>query len=71
MTQSVVVKKPTPVQLELLERLSRGLTYKQAALERGVSEATIKNTAWELKRRIQAETMPHAMVIAMRKGWIR
>lgn len=61
---------PTPTQLTILKAISIGVPLKRIAYDRKVSMRTIEQHSYNLKKRIKAETMSHAVAIAIREGWI-
>jgi DNA-binding NarL/FixJ family response regulator len=65
------MRTPTPRQLELLYRFSRGMTVDQAAADIGISSHTVKVHNDRLFKRLGVHRMTEAVAIAVREGWVR
>jgi len=62
--------KPTPRQLEILQLIAYGYTYRKIALKLGISHQTIKNHLSDMRDRIKVDSTHQAVAIGIRKGWI-
>ena len=60
----------TPRQLEVLEFLKEGYLIKEIADKLNLSPYTIKNFAKDARKRLRAGNSTHAVVIALREGYI-
>jgi DNA-binding CsgD family transcriptional regulator len=56
--------------LALLQLLSTGHTYQQAAKQLFIEHASVRQRSGRLCRKIGAENPVHAVAIAMAEGWI-
>jgi DNA-binding NarL/FixJ family response regulator len=59
-----------PIEIRLLELAAEGKGYKQMAPEIAPTEATVKSKAFKLQEKLGAETIAHAVAIALRSGLI-
>jgi DNA-binding NarL/FixJ family response regulator len=59
-----------PRELELLEALASGLTLDEAARQMGISINTVRTYVKHVMRKLGARTTLHALISAMRSGWI-
>jgi DNA-binding CsgD family transcriptional regulator len=57
-------------ELEILQRIAQGMTYKHIAIEFGVSYATVKNQSMPLYRKLNAFNNAHAVAIGKDLGLI-
>jgi len=60
----------SPRELEILEYVANGNSNKQIAHTLKISEQTIKNHLTSILRKLDANDRTHAVVLAMRYGWI-
>jgi len=60
----------TSRELEVLTYVARGYGNKQVAHTLNISEQTIKNHITSILRKLDANDRTHAVVLAMRHGWI-
>ena len=60
----------TPRELEVLGYVARGYGNKRIAYTLNISEQTIKNHITSILRKLDANDRTHAVVLAMRHGWI-
>lgn len=60
----------TARQLELLQRVAHGATYRQVASEWGIAEITVRGYGHRLMRALGASTIAHAVHIAHSRGLI-
>jgi DNA-binding NarL/FixJ family response regulator len=67
---SIAVTEPTPRQLEMLTLHGRGRTYDQIAYELSVSWSTVRHDLADLRESIGAQTLSHALVICIGRGFI-
>ena len=56
---------------EILEYISNGNSYKQVAYALGICNQTVKNHVTSIIRKLAANDRTHAVVLAMRHGFIR
>jgi DNA-binding NarL/FixJ family response regulator len=59
-----------PRELELLEALASGLTLDEAARQMGISINTVRTYVKHVMRKLGARTTLHALISAMKLGWI-
>ncbi len=57
-------------QVEILQRIADGLSTKQVALELGISHKTVYNHLNAIYRRLDTQSLTHAVLSAVRKGII-
>lgn len=57
-------------ELEILNYIAEGHTNRQIAAEIKVSEQTVKNHVTSVLRKLNANDRAHAVVLALRRGWI-
>jgi DNA-binding CsgD family transcriptional regulator len=62
------VTQLTARETELLERVANGETYKQIAADWHVEEITARTTGVRVMRKIGANTITHAVLLACRAG---
>lgn len=60
----------TPRQMQILNYCSQGLFQKQIAMKLGVSYQTVKNQVIAILDRLEAYNTPHAVRIALERGYI-
>jgi DNA-binding NarL/FixJ family response regulator len=60
----------TPRELEIISYVARGYGNKRIAYTMNISEQTIKNRITSILRKLDANDRTHAVVLAMRHGWI-
>lgn len=60
----------TPRETETLKYVAEGYSNKQIAHVLGISEQTIKNHVTSILNKLDANDRTHAVVLAMRQGWI-
>jgi DNA-binding NarL/FixJ family response regulator len=60
----------TPRETETLKYVAEGYSNKQIAHVLGISEQTIKNHITSILDKLDANDRTHAVVLAMRQGWI-
>lgn len=65
------IRRPTPRQLQILQLIADGDTFRAIALELGISQQTVKNHMLDLRHRLKAVSSPNAVAIAIRQGWIK
>lgn len=65
------LERPSPRELELLELLAEGLNMPQAAERMGLTLNTVKTVNERLRWRLNARSEPHAVAIALRKGYMK
>lgn len=51
------------IDLDILHRIARGMTYKQIAVAEGMSHQTVKNRMANVVRTFGANSMPHLIAI--------
>lgn len=66
----IIVAVLTKREQQILEYISEGNTNKQIANALSISEQTIKNHVSAILRKLNANDRAHAVVLAIRKGWI-
>lgn len=62
--------KPTDAELSALKLIAQGNQAKEAAALLGLSPWTVKDQLLTAYARIGARNAPHAVAIAMSRGWI-
>jgi two-component system response regulator DegU len=60
----------SPREGEILRHIAEGNSNKRIAYALGISEQTIKNYIGSIMRKLNANDRTHAVVLAMRKGWL-
>ena len=60
----------TPRETETLKYVAEGYSNKQIAHSLGISEQTIKNHVTSILDKLDANDRTHAVVLALRQGWI-
>jgi two-component system response regulator DegU len=65
-----VVARLTPREMQILNHIASGNSNKQIAHVLGISEQTIKNHVSAILRKLNANDRAHAVVLAIRQGWI-
>ena len=65
-----VVAPLTPRETQILNYIADGNTNKQIARILEISEQTIKNHVSAILRKLNANDRAHAVVLAIRHGWI-
>jgi len=55
---------------EILRHIAEGTSNKRIAYALGIGEQTIKNHITSIMRKLNANDRTHAVVLAMRKGWL-
>jgi DNA-binding NarL/FixJ family response regulator len=60
----------TPRETETLKYVAEGYSNKQIAHVLGISEQTIKNHVTSILNKLDANDRTHAVVLALRQGWI-
>ncbi|MFC1870467.1 LuxR C-terminal-related transcriptional regulator, partial [Chloroflexota bacterium] len=60
----------SPRETEILKHIAEGNSNKRIALALGIGEQTIKNHIASIMRKLNANDRTHAVVLAMRRGWI-
>jgi len=63
--------RPTIRQLQILQCVAEGDTFRKIALDLGICHGTVKNQMLYIRRRIGARSSENAVAIAMRRGWIK
>ena len=69
-TMEAVVAPLTPRETQILNYVAEGNTNKQIARILEISEQTIKNHVSAILRKLNANDRAHAVVLAIRHGWI-
>lgn len=59
------------VQIGILQTLADGGSLKQLAMDRGVTRAAPSRLLVKAREALRAESTPHAVAIALRRGYIR
>ena len=64
------IERPPDEELEVMRLVARG--HKDAAIARrlGVAPVTVHRRVQRFCRRVQARSRPHAIAIAIAKGWL-
>jgi len=60
----------SPREREILRHIAEGTSNKRIAFALGIGEQTIKNHITSIMRKLNANDRTHAVVLAMRKGWL-
>ena len=60
----------SPRETEILRYIAEGNSNKRIAYALGIGEQTIKNHITSIMRKLNANDRTHAVVLAMRKGWL-
>lgn len=60
----------SPREMEILKHIAEGNSNKRIARALGIGEQTIKNHITSIMRKLYANDRTHAVVLAMRKGWL-
>jgi DNA-binding NarL/FixJ family response regulator len=58
-------------EFEVLKDISRGMSNKEVGAALSISEQTVKNHMTNILRKLAVNDRTHAVVFAMRQGWIR
>jgi len=66
-----IIDEITHREKEVLSYVSRGYGNKQIADQLSISEQTIKNHMSSILQKLNANDRTHAVVLALRKGWIK
>ncbi|MFC2123097.1 response regulator [Bacteroidota bacterium] len=61
----------SPRETEIIKHIAEGTSNKRIAYALGIGEQTIKNHITSIMRKLNANDRTHAVVLAMRQGWIR
>jgi DNA-binding NarL/FixJ family response regulator len=61
----------SPREVEILDNIAQGMTNKQVAYALSISEQTVKNHMSSILRKLAVNDRTHAVVYAMRQGWIK
>ena len=69
-TMEAVAAPLTPRETQILNYVAEGNTNKQIARILQISEQTIKNHVSAILRKLNANDRAHAVVLAIRRGWI-
>ncbi len=69
-TMETIVAPLTHRETQILNHIANGNTNKQIALTLGISEQTIINHVSAVLRKLNANDRAHAVVLAIRHGWI-
>ena len=69
-TMEAVAAPLTPRETQILNHIADGNSNKQIASILGISEQTIKNHISSILRKLNANDRAHAVVLAIRHGWI-
>ncbi len=67
---STLVTPLSPRETEVLKFIAEGYSNKRIAFSLGVTEQTIKNYIASIMRKLNANDRAHAVVLAMRRGWL-
>jgi DNA-binding NarL/FixJ family response regulator len=57
-------------EFEVLDQIARGMSNKQVGFALSISEQTVKNHMSNILRKLAVNDRTHAVVFAMRQGWI-
>ena len=60
----------SPRETEIIKHVAEGTSNKRIAYALGIGEQTIKNHITSIMRKLNANDRTHAVVLAMRQGWI-
>ena len=69
-TMETIVAPLTPRETQILNYIANGNSNKQIAFSLQISEQTIKNHVSNILRKLNANDRAHAVVLAIRYGWI-
>jgi DNA-binding NarL/FixJ family response regulator len=69
-TMETVATPLSPRETEILKYVAEGNGNKQIAYTLKISEQTIKNHVTSILRKLDANDRTHAVVLAIRQGWI-
>ena len=61
----------SPREMEILAHIAEGNSNKRIAFSLGIGEQTIKNHITSIMRKLNANDRTHAVVLAIRKGWLK
>ena len=61
----------SPRETEILRYIAEGNSNKRIAYALGIGEQTIKNHITSIMRKLNANDRTHAVVLAIRKGWLK
>lgn len=61
----------SPRETEILAHIAEGNSNKRIAYALGIGEQTIKNHITSIMRKLNANDRTHAVVLAIRKGWLK
>ena len=61
----------SPRETEILRYIAEGNSNKRIAYSLGIGEQTIKNHITSIMRKLNANDRTHAVVLAIRKGWLK
>jgi LuxR family transcriptional activator of conjugal transfer of Ti plasmids len=64
------MRQPTRRQIALAQLLADGLTMREAAERLGIAHNTARTHAESFRRRAGATSMPHAVAVGFREGWL-
>lgn len=67
----VGVEALTPRQVEILQLMADGLMHKEIAERLGIGLSTVKNFSVEIRRRLEAVNMPHAVSLGIANNYIK
>ncbi|MDP2931771.1 MAG: response regulator transcription factor [Chloroflexota bacterium] len=67
---NALVTPLSPRETEVLKHIAEGYSNKRIAFTLGVTEQTIKNYIASIMRKLNANDRTHAVVLAMRRGWL-
>jgi len=60
----------SPREAEILKHIAEGYSNKRIAYALGIGEQTIKNHITSIMRKLNANDRTHAVVLALRQGWL-
>jgi DNA-binding CsgD family transcriptional regulator len=66
----MMVADLTPREREVLTQIAAGMTSKEIAAASGTSRNTVRNHRTSIMAKLGAESAPHAVAIAMRRGLV-
>ncbi len=61
----------TARQVQVLALVAHGYSHKQVARELGIAEHTVKNTLVTAFDKLEANNAPHAVALALRRGYLK